>query len=51
MAQSNDSAKDAADGYLALLDDVLIRAKVAERDQMTQRPSKDLEATLRNLDL
>jgi hypothetical protein len=49
MKQSNDSAQAAADGCLALLDDVLIRAKVAERDQMTQRPSKDLEQTLRDV--
>jgi hypothetical protein len=51
MEQSNDSVQAAADKYVALLDDALILAKVAERGRMTQLSSKDLEDTLRNLDL
>jgi hypothetical protein len=51
MEQSNDSAQAAADSFVDLLDDALILTKVAERDQLAQLPSKDLEDTLRDLGL
>jgi hypothetical protein len=51
MEESNDSVQGAIERLVDLREDAVILAKVAERHQVVQLPSKGLEDTLRDLGL